>query len=808
MDYRSLLNFPLSDLINKYLHDSMLTKIEEQKELAQKESDQEAKKLKLLEKLYTSPYEDRKDRNPERVDGTCEWFTSHPYFRSWQESKISSLLWVSADPGCGKSVLAKYLADAMLPSTRSRTTCYFFFKDDFEDQRNAASAFCCVLRQIFIQNDALLSKNILQKFEADGEKLISSFRGLWDILVSVANENKAGELVCILDALDECEDKGRSQIAQVLSEFYGTRKHTFTLKFLLTSRPYVHIQREFQILENRLPTIHLSGEGELELEKISREINVFIKSRVKNIGEILQLELEEQQLLQDELLCVPNRTYLWVHLTLDVVQNSLGLTKSSISAVIKKIPRTVDEAYERILCKSHNFEKAKRLLHIIVAAARPLSLKEMALALSIQETHQSYDDLEIEPESRFRNTVRELCGLFVTVIDSKIYLLHQTAKEFLVQKSIDPPKPSAHSHIQWKFSLWPGDSNRILAEICIWYLLFKEFETSRLDANAPSRVFLDYSAKHWAAHYREAHITHDAEITPLVLKICDTSSQKYLIWFKSFWTNTVLDVPENFTTLMVASYFGLERVVKLLLEMDGVDLNATDANYGRSALSWAAGNGHEVVVKLLITRAKVDSKATFKLRLKKRAKANINTRDTYGATPLLWTAKNGHGVVAQLLLTYKAEVDARNVVGETPLLYAAENGYTALVQLLLDYKADVNARDGLEQTPLVCAATNGHVAVVQLLLTYKADVNARDCSGETPLYYAVGNGHTAVIQLLLMYKADVHAVDEQKWTLLWSATKNGDTAIAQLLLDYKANANGRNSDGHDNVVRLLRERVP
>jgi len=43
------------------------------------------------------------------------------------------MLWVSADPGCGKSVFAKYLVDSILTITESRIICYFFFKDDFED---------------------------------------------------------------------------------------------------------------------------------------------------------------------------------------------------------------------------------------------------------------------------------------------------------------------------------------------------------------------------------------------------------------------------------------------------------------------------------------------------------------------------------------------------------------------------------------------------------------------------------------------------------------------------------------------------
>ena len=691
-----LLRLPPSDSIQTFSPSSVMPrKIEGE----QKESAQKAKKLQLLKKLYTSSYRDRKDRNPKRLDGTCEWFINHPLFRNWQESKTSSLLWVSADPGCGKSVLAKYLVDTMLPTTKSRTTCYFFFKDDFEDQRSAVSALCCVLRQLFIQNDALLSDKVLEKFETDGEKLIGSFRDLWDILINAAADHNAGEIICILDALDECEDKGRSQVTEALRNLYETGRSKFALKFLLTSRPYVHIQQGFQSLKNRLPTIHLSGENEVELEKISREINIFIKSRVEDIGIKRQLLLEEQQLLQDELIRVPNRTYLWVHLTLDVIENSVYITSGNIRTDTNKIPKTVDEAYDKILCRSRDFEKARRLLHIIVAAARPLSLQEMALALAIKENHGSYGDLEFEPESRFRNTVRELCGLFVTIMDSKIYLLHQTAKEFLVQKeSLDPANPPNNGHLQWKFSLWPRDSNRILAEICIWHLLFTDFETYPLGVNGDKNqylndhIFLDYSAKNWAAHFREAHIRTDSAMIRSVLKICDIHSKSCLTWFKIYWTTTYMRFPEHFTALMIASYFGLERVVKLLLEMD-VDLNSTDDTYGRSALSWAAGEGHEAVVKQLLGKgAKADLKAIVKLLFKKGAK--VNSKDKDGRTPLSWAAENGHEAVVKLLLEKGAELESKDKdYGRTPLSWAAENGHEAVVKLLLEKGAELESKD-------------------------------------------------------------------------------------------------------------------
>src|SRR6266699_739264 len=78
-----------------------------------------------IQMFRTSEYEQHKARNPDPADETCQWFLQHQKFHNWRESRTSSLLWVSADPGCGKSVLAKSLLERELLSTTFRTTCYF-----------------------------------------------------------------------------------------------------------------------------------------------------------------------------------------------------------------------------------------------------------------------------------------------------------------------------------------------------------------------------------------------------------------------------------------------------------------------------------------------------------------------------------------------------------------------------------------------------------------------------------------------------------------------------------------------------------
>src|SRR4029077_20200461 len=117
----------------------------------------------------------------------------------------------------------------------------------------------------------------------------------------------------------------------------------------------------------------------------------------------------------------------------DLIESDIYIDKIGIVNATTRLPRTVDEAYNRILSKSRDSDMAKRILHIVIVAARPLTLGEMALALAIRENHQSYSDLDLKSEALFRESMRDICGLFVTIINSRIYLLHQTVKEFLVQ---------------------------------------------------------------------------------------------------------------------------------------------------------------------------------------------------------------------------------------------------------------------------------------------------------------------------------------------------------------------------------------
>jgi ankyrin repeat protein len=754
------------------------------------------------------------------------------------------LLWVSADPGCGKSVLAKYLADEVIPSMTTRTTSYFFFKEDFEDQRSSVTALCSILHQIFDQHPASFSTEILETFEDKGPILLTSFRDLWDILISITTSYKREEIVCIFDALDECEVSGRYQLIEAVSKFYSGTTTYPTLKLLLTSRPYLDIRRVFYPLECELPTIHLSGENEEEIDKISREIDLVVGSRVTDIGGRLGLLQEEQYALREELTRVPNRTYLWVHLILDIVTNSIIDRIEDIPSIVKTIPKTVTTAYERILSKSLDVEQARKLLHIIVAAARPLTLQEMALALAIKPHHRSIGELKLGPEDRIRNNIRQYCGLFVVVVTSRIYLLHQTARDFLVPLlSQGPPvAPLPGGTLQWKGSLHPGESSRILAEICMWRLSLSDFGLRGLQASVQKeqyiaeRTFLGYAAQYWAEHFRGGNWNDNDEamesVTRKAISFCNTDLPTSL-WFEIFQAIAGRDVPRNFTPLFVASYFGLSMVVERFSKEVFMNVNAEDQD-GKTPLHWASQRGHDAVVRQLLDGG-ADVNAEDEdgwtplhwasitrhdavVRQLLNGSANVNAKNKDFSTPLhLASFEIDHEselVVMQQLLEAGADINAENLEGETPLLIAVELSVIATAQRLLDGGSNTNAKDENGRTPLHKASENGKDIMVQHLLNAGADANAKDKYGWTPLHDAAQKGYKTVVRQLLDAGADVNAKTEDGWTPLHEASENGKDIIVQYLLNAGADVNAKDKDGwtplhnasqngHDAVVRQL-----
>ncbi|KAF4840130.1 Vegetative incompatibility protein HET-E-1 [Colletotrichum siamense] len=773
----------------------------------------------ILKVLYKCPYEDRKNINPERAPGTCEWFIQHHLFREWKASDQSSLLWVSADPGCGKSVLSRYLVDEVLPTKEKLVTCFFFFKEDFPDQRKASLALCVLLWQLFTKLPLLLSEAIIEKFENAGNPLTESFTSLLQILLTATSESEV-PICCLVDALDECQENDRQGFITGLNKFYLRHEERQPLKFIVTSRPELKIQRGFQQLENVWPRIHLRGEDDAQVAKISGEIDIFARIRIQTISESLRLTTAEADFLRSEVMKVHSRTYLWVHMALNVVENMLEFTKTTVQQVLHNIPEGLDRLYEKILSRSQNIAKARKLLQIVLAAPMPLTLEEMSVALSISEEHHYYDEVELVPLDRFKDSIRAICGLFITIVDGRIYFIHQTAKEFLVPKDeqiqvVQPTYlPAEPEPFLWKHTFALEKSHLTLAQICIWYLnLQNDFILMQplVHGKEEHRQFFRYAARLWHEHLRNSRVNHGNEITAMAAQLCiascsDTPNPWFWAWLLSLGylkttkvqqiismdqlgifehpKRTILlnptrtRVPDNPTPCIVAAACGLENIVRdMVAGNDNAHLEVDELC--RTPLWWAAREGHSEVVRFLLrdtTAPEPDQKPFY-------ITANL-FQD--GMTLLMVASTHGHLSTVQVLLEDpRICPSVTDLHSETALLHAMRHGEEAVAEALLGRgDALFNLTDNELWKSFDIAVDFGY-PYVSALIAKGLPLEFESRFGHSPILFVIDQyrGEKKLGLLKALHRLgtfDMAATDSYKRSAVWLAASSKSSSVEVL----------------------------
>ena len=99
---------------------------------------------------------------------------------------------------------------------------------------------------------------------------------------------------------------------------------------------------------------------------------------------------------------------------------------------------------------------------------------------------------------------------------------------------------------------------------------------------------------------------------------------------------------------------------------------------------------------------------------------DINARDNEGMTPLIWAAYGGNESVARLLIERGADMNATDNRGMTALLVVAMSPDEATVRLLIERGVDTNAMDSEGKTPLMWAAIHERDPIARLLVAVEA----------------------------------------------------------------------------------------
>jgi hypothetical protein len=417
--------------------------------------------------------------------------------------------------------------------------------------------------------------------------------------------------------------------------------------------------------------------------------------------------------LRREIDKVDNRTYLWVSLIFPELQDNAVCEESELLQIFKTLPKTVEEAYEAILSRSTNVERARKLLSIIMAATRGLTLKELKIAFSINRNgnygkldevpkmHSSrLADMPIGPiEASFLESIRQLCGLFIRTTGSRVYLIHQTAQEFRLESQY----LSGTDQSNWRHSFRTADSHLVLARSCIWYLMLPKYDEQCLILSKgkwkPSgrtfteftfqNPFVEYAGTHWTTHFNASNATDTDELSAAATMLCSTETHRFRTWYKIYWSAFYRSIPSTYTNLVVAASFDLVQVIQILL-LRGEDACQVDDD-GDTALSSAAIHRRERAAKKLI-----------------EFNAPINVKAKDGNNPLHSAAAWGSKVVLELLISHGADIECRNNEDRTPLHRAAQFGHADLVKALIKAGANVNALDTKNRSPLHLAALTGH----------------------------------------------------------------------------------------------------
>ena len=143
----------------------------------------------------------------------------------------------------------------------------------------------------------------------------------------------------------------------------------------------------------------------------------------------------------------------------------------------------------------------------------------------------------------------------------------------------------------------------------------------------------------------------------------------------------------------------LSQVEDLLSE--GADVNGVD-EYGWTALMKASNEGHADVVRALVGVDGIDVNAVSKVGR---------------ATALMRASAMGHADVVKVLVEVAGiDVNARNKDGRTALMSACAMGDSEVVNALLETPGiDVNATSREGETALALAQSHGHVDVAEVL---------------------------------------------------------------------------------------------
>ena len=614
--------------------------------------------LTCLQSLFLSnPQDDLaaiRNGKGKRTAGTCEWILTQDQYTSWLIEESSQLLWLSGAPGIGKTMISSFLVEELtrLAERSSQMMLAYYFCDDKDEKRKTDTSILRGLLLQLLRQRPSLFKHIQSDFSIWRDRLFINLDALWRIFSCILNDPEAGEVYCLIDALDECEKESRRKFLPYLTELFRSQQSKkIAFKFIITSRRENDIEKS---LSAACPAIR---NLQVDSGRVNDDLSKFINVRVDELSATNEYNPAQKEMIKSALIEKAGGTFLYVSLVLQDLAKAE--TFEEVMPTLQDLPSDLNDVYDRILGKIEpkRQKTAISVLCWVTGARRPLTVDELAMARAIGSGERKENTMPLKDRVDELKDGFKCCRPLISVDanNSTVNLVHQSAKDYLLGTYLQGKRNLSQYHTITE------STNLFIFQTCWTYLSLEEFKKYGLRPVHEDRGFLNdhcflrYVSQGWQEH---ALAASRALITGYEFKkdILDRLPE-----FRDAWLHGV-------------AAEGQELVVQRLLQ-NGAEVESKN-KWGRTPLSIAMSHGQKAVVELLLQEG-----------------AEVESKDKWGQTPLSIAAGNGHEAVVELLLQKGAEVESKYEWGQTPLWIAVLQGQEAVVELLLQKGAEVESKD-------------------------------------------------------------------------------------------------------------------
>ncbi|KAK3942581.1 vegetative incompatibility protein HET-E-1 [Diplogelasinospora grovesii] len=391
----------------------------------------------LADLLITDPRSDKgriEHTKGGLLEGAYEWILETAEFRRWRNDEQSRLLWIKGDAGKGKTMLLIGIINELEKPTKQTPDVahlsYFLCQGTDAQLNNATAVLRGLIYLLIIRKDCLISY-LQVEYNRLGRRLFegdNAFHALSSILQNMLDDSRLTGAYFIVDALDECET-GLPLLLDLISQTAVTAR----AKWIVSSRNRRDIDGQLTLVD---AGVKLSLEVNAKL--VSHAIGVYIDYNVSRLVSI-QHDKAMQDQVRDQIRRKAGGTFLWVALVFKELHDVLSY---DILNIVDEVPPDLYPFYDRMMTRIGKLRRkdpefCRRILAAATFAYRPLHWLELRILADLQERVSHYTDFE---------RIINLCGSFLTIRDDQVYLIHQSAKDYLMTNAstvIIPAGPGA-----------------------------------------------------------------------------------------------------------------------------------------------------------------------------------------------------------------------------------------------------------------------------------------------------------------------------------------------------------------------------